>query len=287
MRRSDFLTFIVRPLLGLIRNAPMGLAGASGLDRPRRLAFAPLALGLTLVAGCGGSSEEAGESTGLGLSPAAMDSLAGDAPDASDQADAITMALPVTAEAPKVVVLGDSLAAGLHLPSNEAWPAVLANLLAQEELGINLVNAGVSGDTTAGGLARMDWLLRQEPDLMIVELGGNDGLRGIALESIEANLRAILKKLDDKGVDAMLLGMKLPTNYGAEYTTGFEQLFARIAEDTNTPFVSFLLEGVAMDPALNLPDGLHPNTAGHRILAQNVLPTLRPLVRELMEAAEQ
>lgn len=191
------------------------------------------------------------------------------------------MALPLAADAPKVVVLGDSLAAGLHLPSNEAWPAVLANLLAEEGLGIDLVNAGVSGDTTAGGLARMDWLLRQNPDLMIVELGGNDGLRGVSLKSIEANVRAILKKLDDKDVDALLLGMKLPTNYGQEYTAGFEQLFVRIAEDTGVPFVAFFLEGVAMDPDLNLPDGLHPNTAGHRALAQNLLPVLRPLVRGL------
>ncbi|MFT4709327.1 MAG: acyl-CoA thioesterase-1 [Bacteroidia bacterium] len=278
MRRGDFLTFIVRPLLAMIGIAQVRPGGAPGLGLGRRLQFALLGLGLTLVAGCGGSSDESSESSELGISPAGLDSLA---VDASGQPEPATMALPLAADAPKVVVLGDSLAAGLHLPSNEAWPAVLANLLAEEGLGIDLVNAGVSGDTTAGGLARMDWLLRQNPDLMIVELGGNDGLRGVSLKSIEANVRAILKKLDDKDVDALLLGMKLPTNYGQEYTAGFEQLFVRIAEDTGVPFVAFFLEGVAMDPDLNLPDGLHPNTAGHRALAQNLLPVLRPLVRGL------
>ena len=284
MRRGDFLTFMLRPLLGLIGDLPIDPIGASGLARGRRLPFALLAVGLTVFAGCGGSSDEPGESNGLGLSPAAMDSLE---PDISGESNEATMALPVVVGAPKIVVLGDSLAAGLHLPASEAWPAVLANLLSQEGLGIDLVNAGVSGDTTAGGLARMDWLLHQDPDLMIVELGGNDGLRGVALEAIETNLRAILTKLNKKDVDAVLLGMKLPTNYGAEYTAGFEQLFARIAEDTGTPFVPFFLEGVAMDPALNLPDGLHPNTAGHRILAENVLPTLRSIVRGIMDTAEE
>lgn len=187
---------------------------------------------------------------------------------------------------PRVLFLGDSLSAGLHLPANEAFPAVLRDRLAAQGLHFELVNAGVSGDTTAGGLARLDWLLRQEPDLVVVELGANDGLRGVALDSVEANLRAILERLEAEQVEVLLLGMKLPSNYGEQYASGFEQLFARLAEDTGVAFVPFFLDGVALDPELNLADGLHPNTAGHRILAANLLPALRPLVRALAPEPE-
>ena len=287
MRRGDFLTIVVRWLGAGLGNVPPALVRARGLALCRRLRMALLGLGLTLVAGCGDSSDGASETSELGLSPAGLDSLAEDDSDPQESMEPVELSLPTAVEIPKVVVLGDSLAAGLHLPASESWPAVLAALLAQESLGIDLVNAGVSGDTTAGGLARMDWLLRQDPDLMIVELGGNDGLRGVSLASIEANLRAILQKLDDKDVDALLLGMKLPTNYGADYTAGFEQVFTRVAEDTGVPYVAFFLDGVAMNPDLNLPDGLHPNTAGHRILAQNLLPTLRPLVRGLIADSDE
>lgn len=259
------------------------------LTKPRRRTGpagwrgAVLALGMTmtgaLVGACGGGEDERPADGPFG--PDALDGLApSSAPEAP--ADERTFTPPTLADAgPRVVVLGDSLSAGLHLPANEAWPAVAADLLAAEGLGIELVNAGVSGDTTAGGLARLDWLLRQDPDLMVVELGGNDGLRGVELTAIEANLREIVERLVAAEVEVLLLGMKMPPNYGAAYTTGFEQVFARVAEDAGVAFVPFFLEGVAADPELNLPDGLHPNTAGHRILAANVLPALRPLVQAL------
>ena len=182
---------------------------------------------------------------------------------------------------PRVLFLGDSLSAGLHLPASEAFPAILAELLAAEELPIELVNAGVSGDTTAGGLARLDWLLAQEPALLVVELGANDGLRGVSLKSIEANLRAIVSRVQDRGIPLLLLGMKLPPNYGPAYTSGFAELFARVAEDTGVAFVPFFLEPVAADPELNLPDGLHPTSEGHRLIAEELLPVLRELVAEL------
>ena len=114
----------------------------------------------------------------------------------------------VVFEGPRVLFLGDSLSAGLHLPANEAFPAVLAQLLAAEGHPIELVNAGVSGDTTAGGLARLDWLLRQDPDLFVLELGANDGLRGVSLESIESNLRAIVRRVQDRGIPLLLLGLR-------------------------------------------------------------------------------
>jgi acyl-CoA thioesterase-1 len=237
-----------------------------------------LGLGLLLGAGCGGDEAPQAEGQPL-LAPSLDGGAAGPASDAPERAQRTPPSLPATG--PRVVFLGDSLAAGLHLPADEAFPAVLADLLAAEGLPIELVNAGVSGDTTAGGLARLDWLLRQEPDLLVVELGANDGLRGVSLASVEANLRGIVEATRARGVEVLLLGMKLPPNYGADYTTGFEQLFARIAAETGVPFVPFFLDGVAADPELNLPDGIHPNSEGHRVVAENLLGALRPLVQEL------
>jgi acyl-CoA thioesterase I len=188
---------------------------------------------------------------------------------------------PEVASGPRVLFLGDSLAAGLHLPANEAFPAVLAELLEEEGHPIELINAGVSGDTTAGGLARLDWLLKQEPDLLVLELGANDGLRGVALESIEGNLRAIVTRVQAQGTPLLLLGMKLPPNYGQPYASDFEALFADIARDHDLPFVPFFLDGVAGVPRLNLPDGMHPTARGHRLIAELLLPELRELVEGL------
>ncbi|MDF1799219.1 MAG: arylesterase [Planctomycetota bacterium] len=281
MGRASFLTKVVRWM-------PRGVArGRSVAGRGGRAAGA--VLGLALVAACGGG-EAAAPPEGA-LTPASLDGLApaesgGPAGATSPYRTGERTPPSLAPDAPKVVVLGDSLSAGLHLPADEAWPAVAAGLLAAEGLPIELVNAGVSGDTTAGGLARRDWLRRLAPDLMGLELGANDGLRGVALDSVEANLRAILERLEAEQVEVLLLGMKLPSNYGEQYASGFEQLFARLAEDTGVAFVPFFLDGVALDPELNLADGLHPNTAGHRILAANLLPALRPLVRALAPEPE-
>lgn len=179
---------------------------------------------------------------------------------------------------PTVVFLGDSLTAGLGLPEDEAYPAVLEELLAREGTDVRVVNAGVSGDTSAGGLARLSWVLRQEPDVLVVELGPNDGLRGIDLSSTEANLRSIIGEAREAGAEVLLAGLKLPPNYGPDYAGQFEEMYARIAEEMEVPMVPFLLEGVGGEPELNLPDGLHPNTEGHRIVADNVLPHLKPLL---------
>ena len=181
---------------------------------------------------------------------------------------------------PLVVFLGDSISAGLHLEADRAFPALLQERLSGRGVPFRLVNAGVSGDTTAGGLRRLDWLLRQEPDWVVVELGGNDGLRGIELASIEANLRAILAKVEAAGAKAALLGMKLPPNYGPDYITGFEEIFARVATDADVPFVPFFLEGVGGDPELNLPDGIHPTEEGHRRVADFLEPFFLELLAE-------
>lgn len=196
-------------------------------------------------------------------------------------------AAAATAAGPRVVFLGDSLTAGFGLDEAQAFPAVVGEALAAEGLAATVVNAGVSGDTSAGGLARLDWVLRQRPDVLVVELGPNDGLRGLPLAMTEDNLRRIIRRGREAGARVLLVGMQIPPNYGPEYAGGFRQLFPRLAEEEGVPLVPFLLAGVGGEPELNLPDGIHPNAEGHRRVAANVLPHLRPLVAaELAEERE-
>ena len=187
---------------------------------------------------------------------------------------------------PRVVFLGDSLTAGYGLEASQAFPALLAERLANEGLAVEVVNAGVSGDTTAGGLSRVDWLLRQRPDVLVVGLGGNDGLRGASVAASEQNLRDIVARAQAAGADVLLLGMLIPPNYGVEYTSAFRDLYPRVAKELAVPLVPFLLEGVGGDPRLNQGDGIHPTAEGHRILADNVLPYLRPLVEQNAAVSE-
>ena len=180
--------------------------------------------------------------------------------------------------APLVVFLGDSLTAGLGVGEEEAFPEQVRRRLAAEGVRIRVVNAGVSGDTTAGGLARLDWVLRQQPQILVVGLGANDGLRGLALGETEANLRAIVAGARRAGARVLLLGMLLPPNYGPEYTAGFRDIFPRLAAELEVPLVPFLLTGIAGIPELNQADGIHPTAAGHRLMAENVLPGLRQML---------
>ncbi len=178
--------------------------------------------------------------------------------------------LEIPADAPKVVFLGDSLSAGLHLEEDLAFPAVLQRRLAQRGLPFHLVNAGVSGDTTAGGLRRIEWILKQYPDVVVVELGANDGLRGIDVAAIEANLRGILKRIQESSATPVLFGMRIPPSYGLQYSNAFREIYGRVAEDMQVTLIADWLEGVGGDPRYNLPDGLHPNERGHELLAQNI-----------------
>jgi acyl-CoA thioesterase-1 len=184
-----------------------------------------------------------------------------------------TPAPPAVAEAalgPKVVFLGDSLSAGAHLGAEQAFPAVLQQKLAAQGTPFQLANAGVSGDTSAGGLRRVDWVLRAKPGFVVVELGANDGLRGLPLAGIEQNLRAIIAKIKAQGARVMLLGIRLPPSVGADYTREFEAIYPRIAAETAAAFVPFFMEGVAGVPELNLPDGLHPTAEGHARIAEKL-----------------
>lgn len=178
----------------------------------------------------------------------------------------------------KILVLGDSLTAGYGLPPANAFPVRLEAALRAEGRPIQVINAGVSGDTSAGGLARLDWALAERPDAVIVELGANDGLRGLDPKQTEANLDAILARLRAKGLRVLLTGMMAPPNFGRDYGRDFNGMFPRLAEKHGVPLYPFFLEGVAADPALNQADGIHPNAKGVEIIVGRLLPLVRKLV---------
>ena len=187
---------------------------------------------------------------------------------------------PAAAGERVLVVLGDSLTAGLGVAPDEAYPALLEARLRREGFAYRVVNAGVSGDTTAGGRRRLDWVLRSHPDLVVVALGANDGLRALPLDALRDNLTAIVTRLRAAGTRVLLAGMRLPPNYGAEYATAFAQAFGDVARATSVPLLPFLLEGVAGNPALNQADGIHPNPAGHRMMSDTVWRAVRPHLRK-------
>ena len=193
---------------------------------------------------------------------------------------ALLAAVPGAAAEERVIVaVGDSLTAGFGVAPEEAWPARIEVRLQREGHPYRVVNAGVSGDTSAGGLRRVDWVLRARPEVAIVALGANDGLRGQPPAETRANLAAIVERLQAAGARVLLCGMRLPPNYGAERAREFAGIFAEVARRARVPLMPFLLDGVAADPRLNLPDGIHPNAAGHRIVAERIWPVLVPLLR--------
>jgi acyl-CoA thioesterase-1 len=191
----------------------------------------------------------------------------------------VLAAPPAIADDRVVVTLGDSLTAGLGVARDEAYPALLEARLREAGFAYRVVNAGVSGDTTAGGLRRLDWVLRSRPEIVIVALGANDGLRGQPVAALRDNLTAIVTRLRESGTRVLLVGMRLPPNYGEAYAGGFAEAFRTVARGTSVAFLPFLLAGVAGDPSLNQADGIHPNAAGHRIVAEHVWAALRPLLR--------
>jgi acyl-CoA thioesterase-1 len=183
------------------------------------------------------------------------------------------------ADGPRVVFLGDSLTAGLGLAAEQAYPAQVGRALADRGLPVRVVNAGVSGDTSAGGLRRIDWVLSQSPDILVLALGANDMLRGLPPEACADNLRAIVSKAKEKGADVLLLGMRANPTLGPEYVQAFDAIYPALAAELGVPLVPFLLEGVAGDAALNQADGIHPTAEGQARVTALVLPALEPLVR--------
>ena len=185
----------------------------------------------------------------------------------------------------RVVILGDSLTAGLGLASGDAYPARLQARIDAAGWPIEIVAMGVSGDTTAGGLRRLDWALEGDVRLLVVALGGNDALRGLPVEQMRDNLARIVDGALGRGMRVVLAGMEAPPNFGPAYTSNFRDVFRRLAESRDVTFVPFLLEGVAGVPGLNQADGIHPNEAGAARVAEHLWPSLEPLLR--MIAAEQ
>lgn len=202
---------------------------------------------------------------GLGLSLPAAEAAAADA-----------------ADGPRTLLFfGDSLTAGYGLDPDEAFPALIQARLDARGGGWRVVNAGLSGETTAGGLRRLDWVLRQPVDVVVIELGGNDGLRGLPPEQTRANLAAMVDRIRARAPRAQVVvaGMQMPTNLGPDYTQAFAKVFPAVAREKECALIPFILEGVGGVPRLNQPDQIHPTAEGHRIVAENVWRVIEPLLR--------
>ena len=189
----------------------------------------------------------------------------------------------------QVVVLGDSLAAGYGVGPLKAFPALLQSRIDDLHLSARVVNAGVSGDTSADGLRRVKWLMRQRIDVLVLELGANDGLRGLPVERTRDNLQAIITAVRERypGVKIVIAGMMLPPNFGETYVDAFRKVFPELAAKNGAALVPFLLEGVGGVADLNQEDRIHPNEAGHEIIAENVWKVLRPVLEEQEQAASK
>lgn len=226
-----------------------------------------LALSLLTVVGCGGStSSTRSASSAEGQPPV---SVAAATPGQPARAD----------NRPRVVVLGDSITAGLGLSPEQAYPTLIQQKIDAASLGYHVVNAGVSGDTSAGGLSRLDWALDGDVKVMVVALGGNDGLRGLPPEELQKNLATIIERAQARKIAVVLAGMEAPPNFGQTYTVSFRQVYAGLAKQYGVPLIPFLLQGVAGIEGLNQRDGIHPTAEGARTVADNVWTVLRPTLK--------
>jgi acyl-CoA thioesterase I len=180
----------------------------------------------------------------------------------------------------RIVCFGNSITAGYGVDPMQAYPAILQQLITDSGKDYEVINAGLSGETSADGLSRIDWILRQPVDIFLLELGGNDGLRGLSLDQTQKNLQAIISKVKDKYPESRIIiaDMKIPPNMGETYTRAFEKIFPELARDNKVMLIPFLLAGVGGDPDLNQPDGIHPNVKGHKIVAENVYNALKGIL---------
>lgn len=221
----------------------------------RRLANIPVILLLAALAACGGGGAET--------------SAPGHAPSAERAEDS----------RPVIVALGDSLTAGYGVDPQESYPSKIQAMIDARGLGYRVVNAGVSGDTSAQGLNRLTAVIRLRPAVVIVALGGNDGLRGIPVETTRRNLDRITSQLREEGAAVILGGMRMPPNYGPQYTTAFRNMYVELAAEHRIPLIPFLLEGVGGVARLNFSDGIHPTAEGYDIVAANVWEVLGPVLQ--------
>lgn len=190
-----------------------------------------------------------------------------------------TASRPSTASRPRVVILGDSLTAGFGLAPEEAFPAVLQQRVDAAGLGFAVVNAGVSGDTSAGGLSRLEWALLGNVKVLVVALGGNDALRGLPVDALARNLSAIIERAQPRGIRVVLAGMEAPPNFGQSYVVSFRKVYPELAKKYKVALVPFLLQDVAGVELLNQRDGIHPTAEGARKVADNVWTVLRPMLK--------
>jgi acyl-CoA thioesterase-1 len=202
---------------------------------------------------------------------------------AADNLSAEQFAQPGGDEVKTIVFFGDSLTAGYGLDPSQAFPALIQEKINTRGWKFRVVNAGLSGETTAGGLRRIDWVLQRPIDVFVLELGANDGLRGLPVEEAKNNLQAIIERVRRKypRVKLVLAGMRLPTNLGRDYTTRFHEMFPELASANKAALIPFLLASVGGVPELNLPDGIHPTPTGHKIVAANVWSVLEPVLQSL------
>jgi acyl-CoA thioesterase-1 len=191
---------------------------------------------------------------------------------------ALSSVTPAAGRVPEILAFGDSLTAGFGLPADAAFPSRLEARLRAEGTLARVVNAGVSGDTTAGGLARLDWVLAGKPDLVILELGANDALRGIDPKIVRANLDKMITRIQASGAKLLLAGMRAPPNWGEDYQQAFDRVYPELALAHGVTLYPFFLEGVAMDPKLNQPDGLHPNERGVAAVVDRIAPYVARLI---------
>ena len=186
---------------------------------------------------------------------------------------------PQAPQAPRIVFLGDSLTAGLGLAADRSFPSLIEKKLKEKGLDYDVINAGVSGDTSAGGLRRLDWSMEGDVRVLILALGGNDGLRGLPVTEMKKNLAAVLDRARERRVAVILAGMEAPPNYGPEYTRAFRNVYSELATEYKLRFIPFLLQGVAGDASLNQADGIHPNVRGAEMVADLVWAELEPALR--------
>ena len=208
----------------------------------------------------------------------AQPDVASDRAPAADAQRAVQTAKP--ASVPRVVFLGDSLTAGYGLAREQSVPSLIQAHLNAAGYRYEAVNSGVSGDTSAGGLSRLDWSLDGDVDVLVIELGANDGLRGLPVTELTRNLTEIITRAKRRGITVILTGMEAPPNYGAAYTSEFRKVFRDLAREQQVAFVPFYLEGVAGNPGLNISDGIHPNPAGARIVEQTIWRALEPVLEK-------
>ncbi len=180
----------------------------------------------------------------------------------------------------RILFFGDSITAGYGLDTEQAFPALIQDKIDSKDLKYRVINAGQSGETSAGGVRRVDWILQQQPDIFFLELGGNDGLRGVDPNNTKENLQEIINKVNTKYPDTkiVLAGMQAPPNMGESYAQQFKNIFYELADENDVVFMPFVLEDVAGDPSLNQPDGIHPTADGHEIIARNVWNVLEPIL---------